>query len=94
MDAVMKQEQPLVRASEIGLWSFCQRAWWLAQVKQVSHGKPTLLAYGQDRHARHGRTLHRAQRLQRAGALLLGVALLLLFALLAFWLIAPTLLVV
>ncbi|MCL4860308.1 MAG: hypothetical protein KJZ93_12910 [Caldilineaceae bacterium] len=90
----MTQEPPLVRASEIGLWSFCQRAWWLAQVKQVSHGKPTLLAYGQDRHARHGRTLNRAQRLQRAGALLLGVALLLLVVLLAFWLIALTLLVV
>lgn len=90
----MKQEQPLVRASEIGLWSFCQRAWWLAQVKQVSHGKPALLAYGQDRHARHGRTFNHARRLQWAGALLLGAALLLLVVLLAIWLIVPTLLVV
>lgn len=90
----MSKERPLVRASEIGLWAFCQRAWWLARVKQLSHGKPALLEAGQESHARHGRTLTRAQLLQRAGVVLLVAALVLILVIFARWLVAPTLLVV
>jgi hypothetical protein len=79
-------ERSLVRASEIGLWSFCQRAWWLARVKGTPHRNPTLLSRGQEAHHRHGRVLRTAQRLAVAGQGLVVLALLLAGAALIVWL--------
>jgi hypothetical protein len=83
----MPKERTLVRASEIGLWVFCHRAWWLAQVKETPHRNPALLDRGQEAHQRHGRALQTAQRLSLAGRGLLALALLLLGAALILWLV-------
>ena len=84
-------EPSLVRASDIGLWAFCRRAWWLARVRQVAHQRPERLSWGQVAHAQHGATVQRAQRtltlgwrlvaigLMGAGLLLLGWAIQRLF---------------
>lgn len=79
----MAKDRSLVRASDIGLWAFCRRAWWLAQVKGAPHQNPQLLARGIEMHADHGTRLRRAQRLQTAGIWLLIVAVLALIAALA-----------
>ncbi|HHY54384.1 MAG TPA: hypothetical protein GYA08_03000 [Chloroflexi bacterium] len=78
----MAKEPELVRASEIGLWAYCQRAWWLARVQGAPHQNPQQLAHGIEMHAAHGARLTQAQWLQRVGAGLLLVALLALLALL------------
>ena len=78
----MRRDPELVRASDIGLWAYCHRAWWLARVQQAPHQAPERLAYGVELHAEHGAHLRRAQRLQRAGVWLLILALLALLALL------------
>lgn len=73
----MAKDPELVRASEIGLWAYCHRAWWLARVQGVSHQNPQQLAHGTEMHAAHGARLARAQWLQRAGIGLMLVALVL-----------------
>lgn len=71
------KDRSLVRASDIGLWAFCQRAWWLANVKQVEHQNPAVLRRGSAMHLAHGQTVQRAQRLKQLAILLLVIALIL-----------------
>lgn len=74
------RERPLVRASEIGLWTYCHRAWWLAFVRGAAHQNPQRLMRGAEQHAYHGVQMLGAQRLQRLGLWLLLLALILLSA--------------
>lgn len=82
----MAKDRSLVRASDIGLWAFCQRAWWLAQVQHAPHQNPQVLARGTEVHARHGAQVRQAEGMQRIGAWL-GIAALLALAaaLVAYW---------
>ena len=80
----MPKDRSYVRASDIGAWSFCNRAWWLARVQNAPHERPQQLEWGDQSHADHGRLMSRAQRLRRIGITLLAGGLILLgFALLA-----------
>lgn len=80
----MAKDRSLVRASDIGAWSFCNRAWWLSVVKHAEHAKPAVLARGTASHESHGQSVMRASRLRRAGfiLLLLSVLAILLLAIL------------
>lgn len=73
----MPKDRSLVRASDVGAWTFCNRAWWLANVQAAEHENPAVLAAGTRVHAAHGRLLQRAGWLQRVGLLLLAAGLLL-----------------
>ncbi len=79
------KDRSLVRASDIGVWAFCQRAWWLANVKEVPHQNPAVFQRGNAMHLTHGRTMRRARSLQQVGTLLLGLALLLAGVALLWW---------
>ena len=74
----MPKDRSYVRASDIGAWSFCQRAWWLAQVQKTPHERPQQLDWGDRSHATHGRLTSRAQRLRKSGLALLAGGLILL----------------
>ena len=74
----MPKDRSYVRASDIGAWSFCQRAWWLAQVQKAPHERPKQLDWGDRSHATHGRLTSRAQRLRKSGLALLAGGLILL----------------
>ncbi len=65
-----------VRASEIGTYLYCQRAWWY-QRQGAPNANQRDLAAGQDLHARHGQVVFIAGCLRwLAWALLLaGLAL-------------------
>lgn len=77
----MTKDRSLVRASDIGAWTFCRRAWYLAHVKGVAHQRPEVLAQGTAAHAAHGRRVRRAGQAQIVGLILAGAGLLLaLFA--------------
>lgn len=69
-------DRSLVRASDIGLSTFCRRAWWLARVRGVPHQRPAILAKGLAAHARHGHAVQRAQWQIRFGWYLLALGLL------------------
>lgn len=82
----MAKDRSLVRASDIGAWAFCNRAWWLANVQQAEHENPAALSRGDEAHAAHGQIVTRSSRLQRAGLwlLLAGIGLALLLAALSY----------
>ncbi|MCB0189727.1 MAG: hypothetical protein KDE31_35895 [Caldilineaceae bacterium] len=82
----MKRDRTLIRASDIGLWGYCERAWWLARVRGISHQQPERLRRGTAAHQRHGKTVAQAQRYQRWGHRLLALAMMLLGAALLIWL--------
>ena len=66
----------VIRASEIGLYVFCHRAWWLRRVHGHRPQNRSALAAGVECHARHGRAVRAALRWQRMGYLLLGLGIL------------------
>ncbi len=63
----MTKERSLVRASDIGAWAFCRRAWYLAHVRHVAHARPEVLTRGTAAHNQHGQQVRRAGTMQRIG---------------------------
>lgn len=82
----MAKDRSLVRASDVGAWSFCHRAWWLANVQGETHRNPGQLETGDRFHLAHGRQLSQATLLQRAARRLILAAALLAVAALLLWL--------
>lgn len=81
----MAKERSLVRASDIGSYAFCRRAWFLAQVKGVPHSDPARLAAGVAAHTEHGVLVRRSGRTDHVGRILLAAGGLLLLAAFLFW---------
>ena len=75
----MSQDR-LIRASDIGQYLFCQRAWWLARVMDIPSTNVGEMTAGTQAHQRHGQRVIWAARARRVGIALLAVALLLLLA--------------
>ena len=68
-----------IRASEIGTFLFCHRAWWY-QSQGLPSQNQAELAGGSAFHQRHGRQVIRAEFLRLAGWILLALAIILLAA--------------
>jgi hypothetical protein len=82
----MAKDRSLVRASDIGAWAYCRRAWYLAHVRGVAHSRPEILQRGTEAHTQHGQQVRRAGTMQRIGLWLIitGVILALLLVVAAF----------
>lgn len=79
-----RAKKPIIRASEIGSYVYCRRAWWLKRTAGFEPaGKEEIFARGIAAHERHGRLVQRASWQRRAALILLavGIVLLLLAAL-------------
>ena len=76
------KKERVVRASEIGLYTYCTRAWQLGQIKGYRSVNRAVLETGKRAHQTHGRAVAGYHRLRRAAHLLLGLALLAGFMLL------------
>jgi hypothetical protein len=72
----------ILRASEIGEYVFCHRAWWLDRIQGVESANRGQMDAGVARHLAHGHAVQRSDSLGRAARLFLIVAL--LFAILFF----------
>ncbi len=70
---------PIIRASEIGTYLYCRRAWWYRK-QGVESENQAELASGTELHRQHGRQVLAAGFLQILGYLLLLAALALLVA--------------
>jgi hypothetical protein len=66
-----------IRASEIGAFLYCQRAWWYHRQGMESSNQAEMVA-GSDLHRQHGRRVLAAGLLRSLGYLLLLAALVLL----------------
>lgn len=69
----MPPKMPLIRASEVGQYAYCARAWWLGQVKGVPSAHEREMAAGKSLHLKHGRAVA-AARCWRALAWALSLA--------------------
>lgn len=70
---------PLIRASEIGSYLYCRRAWWYRKQGMESENQAEL-ATGTELHRLHGRKVLAAGLLRTIGITLLLAALVLLVA--------------
>ena len=66
----------VIRASELGQYAYCARAWWLGRVLGYRPTNLERLAVGEAAHVRHGQEVVSSRRLQRWAYVLLALALL------------------
>lgn len=70
----------IIRASEVGEYVYCARAWWLRRVGGLRPQGGTRFELGTALHARHGRAVALSRTLVIAGVVLALVAAALLLA--------------
>ncbi|MDH7489892.1 MAG: hypothetical protein QHH80_10340 [Anaerolineae bacterium] len=77
-----KPSRHVIRASEIGQFAYCPRAWYLGSVLGLPSANVADLVAGTETHRRHGRRVYLALVLQRVGIVLaaLGTLALVLWA--------------
>ena len=69
----MPSSDQIIRASEIGEYVFCRRAWWLHRVQGLESVNRAQMETSAARHyVQHSRAVQRADALTRA-AIILGV---------------------
>jgi len=73
---------PLISAAEIGDFVYCAKAWYLKRCGDEAQGES--LDEGSEFHRRHGAGVSLANRLDRAGKILLLTAVILLLILIIF----------
>jgi hypothetical protein len=70
----------VIRASEIGEYVFCHRAWWLHHVRGLASANVRAMQSGTAVHAGHGRKVGLASTLRTLAFLLVVIAILSLLA--------------
>ena len=73
----MKDDR-VIRASELGQYAFCAKAWWLGSVEGVPSANVREMDAGTSAHEHHGLTVQLSIWLGRAGMVCLALGLLLL----------------
>ena len=68
----------VIRASEIGQYDFCAKAWWLGSIEGVPSSNIRELQAGTAAHKQHGRQIRRASQLQLAAFVLVGLGVIVL----------------
>ena len=76
---------PIIRASEIGLYVFCHRAWWYQVAQGLESANVRELVAGEDMHQRHGQQVRWSIRLQLLAYVLVTLAALVLALLVILW---------
>lgn len=71
----MIEDKPVIRASEIGEYAFCHRAWWLHRVKGLESTNRVQIQAGTTKHVEHGRAVQRADTMRRLAIVLFVIAL-------------------
>jgi hypothetical protein len=64
----------IIRASEIGLYAYCARAWWFGRVLGYRSANIEAMRQGTAQHQAHGRSVESFHRLRRMALILLILA--------------------
>ena len=68
----------IIRASEIGQYDYCAKAWWLGSIEGVQPSNIQELQAGTAAHEAHGRRVRRASQLQTAAIVFVGLGVIML----------------
>ncbi len=68
-------DDDVIRASEIGEYVHCERAWWLGHVVGVENANRVWLDAGTERHRAHGQRVWRATLMQYAAWIFVVIAI-------------------
>jgi CRISPR/Cas system-associated exonuclease Cas4 (RecB family) len=71
-----KSTSQVIRASELGEYAYCARAWWLGRVLGYRPVNLERLAAGEAAHLQHGQKVVSSRRLQRWAYVVLALAVL------------------
>lgn len=69
-------QRRIIRASELGQYAYCARAWWLQRIAGIAPTNTQDLAAGTAAHQQHGRAVWLAGALRWAALALVLVAIL------------------
>jgi len=83
MTASRDESDRILRASELGQYSFCAKAWWLGSVEGAPSANVREMDAGTSAHERHGQAVQLSSWLGRAGWVCLALGLLVLALFLA-----------
>lgn len=67
----------VIRASELGQYAYCARAWWLQTIREIAPANARELRQGEAAHQQHGRAVWLAGALRWVAFGLLALAILL-----------------
>jgi hypothetical protein len=76
----MSRQDFVIRASDIGQYTYCARAWWLGRVKGHRSANVAAMRQGTKRHRAHGRLVERYHLLRRVAMALIVLAAVALIA--------------
>jgi hypothetical protein len=76
----VSDQDEIIRASEIGQYAYCARAWWLGQVQGYRSSNLAAMQQGSAEHSTHGQAVAGYHRLRWLAAALLVVAVVVLIA--------------
>ena len=79
LPAASGSQNRVIRASDIGRWAYCQRAWWLAEQGYENQNKVELQS-GVDVHEQHVRQVAGSHRSRSLGRWLILLGLLIFVA--------------
>ena len=71
----MPSSDRVLRASEIGEYVFCHRAWWLHRVQGLESANRAQMEAGTVKHVEHGKAVQRADAMRRAAIMLFAIAI-------------------
>lgn len=69
----MADSSSILRASEIGQYAYCARAWWLARVKGYRSLNVAAMERGTEGHRTHGRKVEAYHRWRQVALLLMAL---------------------
>jgi len=84
---VSERRDRIIRASEIGRYIYCARAWWLGSVQELPSAHEREMAAGEATHLRHGRGVRTSIRLSHLAYAVLLLAAVVGVAWLVSWLV-------
>ncbi len=75
------KDDPIIRASELGQYAYCAKAWWLGSVEGVPSANVREMDAGTSAHEQHGQAVQMSVWLNRVGiaCLVLGALVLTMF---------------
>jgi hypothetical protein len=83
MTASRDESDRIIRASELGQYSFCAQAWWLGSVEGVPSANVREMDAGTFAHEQHGRTVQLSSWLSQAGLICIALGIVMILVLLA-----------